>query len=84
MSARTSRKLLRRLGLQCSRCGWDDGTGDIHHIHGRKVHDPNNHKNLAYICPNCHRLVHEGKVLTAELTSLERQLPANWWERYFG
>lgn len=34
-----------------------------HHIEGRKIHNPNHPSNLCYICDNCHRLVHEGKVV---------------------
>lgn len=84
VSARTVRKVLQRLGIGCSRCGWSEGVGDLHHIRGRKVEDANGHHNLAYICPNCHRLVHEHKVLPEELVSLETQVGHSWLTHYFG
>jgi len=42
----------------CSRCGWKEGTCDIHHINGRKVDNFDELWNLSYLCPNCHRIAH--------------------------
>lgn len=84
VSKRTTSKILKRLGLGCSYCGWDKGTCDIHHINGRKIEDADHHSNLALICPNCHRLVHEGKLSKDELISLDKYIPDNWVEYYYG
>jgi hypothetical protein len=34
-----------------------------HHINGRNIPNPNHASNLAYICDNDHRLIHEGKII---------------------
>ena len=70
VSLRTTRKILKRLKIGCSICGWNVGLCDIHHIHGKKIIDCNNHDNISYICPNCHRLVHEKKINKKDLTPL--------------
>jgi len=86
LSSRTVRKLLQRINPGCSRfqCGWKEGIGDIHHINGRKVADANGHWNLSYLCPNCHRLVHEGKVPKDELVTIQTQLGETWFDHYYG
>lgn len=84
VSSRTARKILKRLGLGCSKCGWNEAVGDIHHIHGRKIQNANAHINLTYICPNCHRMVHEGKLKPEDLVSLSEFLPSNWRDAYYG
>ena len=84
LSTRTVRKILARLSMPCSRCGWNEAVGDIHHIHGRKGLDPDNHKNLAYLCPNCHRLVHAKKIAPAELVSFESWVGDKWKQYYYG
>jgi hypothetical protein len=83
-SSRTRSKILKRLHLPCSLCGWNEGLCDLHHIHGRDVPDANNHKNLSWICPNHHRLVHEGKIKLEELIPLTKTLPSNWRDFYYG
>ena len=84
MSKRTTSKILRRLAIGCSFCGWDKALGDIHHIEGRKISDPHNHKRLSYLCPNCHRLVESGKIDTKELMTFEEQVGDKWLEFYYG
>jgi len=84
MSARTRLKVLRRLDLPCSRCGWDEEVCDIHHIGGRKIPDPHHHLNLVILCPNCHRLAGRGKVLKEEYKTLEEELPLDWHKHYYG
>jgi len=84
LSKRTVRKILKRINLGCSRCGWSEGTCDIHHINGRKIEDPDNHNNLSLLCPNCHRLTHEGKIEKNSLITLRETLPDNWLDYYFG
>lgn len=82
-SSRTTRKILTRLNLQCSICGWDKGICDIHHINGKKIENPDNHDNLSYICPNCHRLIHENKIKKKDIPLLCNTLPKNWRDFYY-
>ena len=84
MSSRTMSKVLSRLNIGCSNCGWNEGSCDIHHIKGRKIKNPHNHKNLCLLCPNCHRLVHEGKIDNSVLKSMKEILPDNWKDSYYG
>ena len=83
LSKRTVCKILKRLGIGCSRCGWNEAAGDLHHIHGRKIQDANHHCNLTYLCPNCHRLAHSNKIQPGSLISLEVQVGDRWKEYYF-
>jgi DNA-directed RNA polymerase subunit RPC12/RpoP len=62
LSSRTVRKILKRAKSSCVICGWDKTSLDIHHIHGKKIDECDNHKNLVCLCPNCHRLAHEEKI----------------------
>ena len=52
----------KMFGNLCFNCGWDLGSCDVHHINGRKVADSEGLWNLTILCPNCHRLAHEGKI----------------------
>ncbi len=72
LSSRTCQKILKRAKIKCAICGWDKTTLDIHHINGKKIEDPHNHKNLVSLCPNCHRLAHENKIEKSKL--LEKSL----------
>jgi len=83
MSSRTRTKLLQRMGKGCSRCGWNEAPCDLHHIHGRKIKDPNSEKNLTLLCPNCHRLFHTGKINEKDVLTLEEYLP-DWKDYYYG
>lgn len=85
VSSRTASKILQRMNIGCSNCGWSESTCDIHHIKGRKIPDPHNHDNLSYLCPNCHRLAHNGKIKTLKtLTEQLQQEGKNWQEYYYG
>jgi predicted HNH restriction endonuclease len=84
LSKRTVQKILKRLNLGCSNCGWNQTTCDIHHINGRKIEDCDNHNNLSLLCPNCHRMAHEGKLKKENLKNLNSTLPDNWKESYYG
>jgi predicted HNH restriction endonuclease len=84
LSMRTIQKIIKRIGLGCSECGWDKGSCDIHHINGRKIDDCHNHNNLTLLCPNCHRLAHEGKINKNKLKTLNNYFPENWRDYYFG
>jgi len=84
MSHRTREKVLRRLGISCSYCGWTSEIGDLHHIEGRKGADPHNHEKLSYLCPNDHRLADRGKIDPSALTTFEEQVGGRWRDAYYG
>jgi 23S rRNA pseudoU1915 N3-methylase RlmH len=88
ISSRTMAKIFVRMiqneNFGCSLCGWNKGIGDMHHINGRKIENPDNHKNLTYICPNCHRLVHNHKIEKSSLITLDEQIGDNWKKYYYG
>ena len=84
VSSRTTVKILKRLNIGCSLCGWDKASCDVHHIKGRQIEDANAHSNLAYLCPNCHRLVHSGVIGRDALISLETQIGDRWKDYYYG
>jgi len=85
LSKRTVTKIFQRMNLGCSRCGWNESTCDLHHIHGRKIENADDHSNLCYICPNCHRLIHTHKISTQELEqfSLDKIIKDKWREFYY-
>jgi hypothetical protein len=83
-SSRTTKKIIERFNLKCCICGWNESTCDIHHINGRNIEDCHNHNNLTILCPNHHRLVHNGKLDKNELVSLDIILSENWNEFYYG
>jgi HNH endonuclease len=83
-SNRTIGKILKRLDIGCSRCGWKEAACDIHHIQGRKIPEPNAHSNLTYLCPNCHRLFHRKKIDVKDIKTLDEQIGDRWKECYFG
>lgn len=83
LSGRTIGKILVRLQIGCSRCGWDKAPCDLHHIQGKKIENPDHHSNLTYICPNCHRLFHRGKIGRSDVRSLDEQVGERWKEFYF-
>lgn len=84
VSKRTASKIIKRLNLKCCVCGWNEGTCDIHHINGKKIENCDSHENLTYICPNCHRLVHENKIEKNKLKTLNEIIPENWLDFYYG
>lgn len=84
LSLRTVQKIVKRISLCCSVCGWNEGTCDIHHINGRKIPNAHDHKNLTCVCPNHHRLIHEGKIDKSTLKTLDEILPKNWLDFYYG
>ena len=48
--------------LKCYYCGWDKDKCDIHHIVPRVKGGTDEYSNLTIACPNCHRLIHKGKL----------------------
>ena len=84
-SSRTICKILKRIEkMKCSRCGWSEGSCDLHHIHGRKIENPHQHSNLTILCPNCHRLAHEGKIAIEQLVNLDVFIGDAWKQAYYG
>ena len=57
-----SAAVLRVNGNQCERCGWDRARCDVHHKVPRAQGGTNTIGNGEVICPNCHRIEHEGLV----------------------
>lgn len=88
LSRRTVSKIIHRIekeeGIGCCICGWNQGTCHIHHINGRKISNPHNHENLSLVCPNCHCLVHEGKISKDDLKNLKEHIGDLWKKYYFG
>lgn len=78
LSKRTVSKIFKRMKIKCLNCGWGNTTCDIHHINGKKIENFNNHSNLTYLCPNCHRLAHEKKLTKDKIVNLETYLGDKW------
>lgn len=87
LSSRTVQKIVRRLGLGCSYpgCNWkiEGVVGDIHHIIPKKKGGTDEHSNLTYLCPNCHREVHAGVKDTSKLVTLVDHIGDRWKVLYF-
>ena len=85
LSSRTVSKILKRMKLGCSYCGWfvDGVACDIHHIKEKKSGGSNEHTNLTYICPNCHRLVHSNKIDKEKLVNLYDYIGDSWKNYYY-
>jgi hypothetical protein len=84
LSKRTISKIMRRVGEGCSNCEWNECVCDIHHINGRKIKDADNHNNLSYLCPNCHRKVHNNLISKKDLITLTDYVGDRWKEYYYG
>lgn len=80
MSSRTRSKVIKRMKLSCFSCGWDKTTCDIHHIVPSSKGGTDSHNNLTNLCPNCHRLAHEGKLVSFD--NLEDKIGDTWKEFY--
>lgn len=81
LSKRTISKIVNRLNLSCSNCGWNECTCDIHHIIHKSKGGSDHHDNLAYLCPNCHRMAHNDMITS--FTTLSVQIGDSWKEVYF-
>lgn len=57
-----AREALEEYRKKCVVCGWDKDNCDLHAIDGGKVVVGN----LVSLCPNCHRLLHKGKLKLSE------------------
>jgi len=88
LSRRTVSKIINRMlidnKISCSICEWNEGRGHIHHINGKKIKNPDNHKNLTYVCPNHHTLIHENKIKKEDLINLQTQIGEKWRNYYLG
>lgn len=84
LSKRTISKIIKRLNIGCSYCGWNEWVGHIHHIDGRKIPDADNHNNLSYLCPNCHTLAQAGIIPKNKLTTVAQQIGDSWKDCYYG
>lgn len=52
--------VIRVRGNACERCGWNAARCDVHHKLPRSQGGRNTIENGAVLCPNCHRVEHEG------------------------
>lgn len=84
LSKRTISKVLKRLSIGCSICGWNESSCDIHHINGKKVEDKHGHWNLTLLCPNCHRKAGNKLIEKSSLISLDKYIGETWKQFYFG
>jgi hypothetical protein len=85
LSKRTTIKILKRMNLPCSYCGWTvkGAVGDVHHIIEKKNGGTDDMDNITYICPNCHRLVHSNIIKKDELVTLQDYIGESWKEFYY-
>lgn len=85
VSKRTTQKILKRMKLPCSLCGWfyEGVSCDLHHIVPRSSGGSDENTNLTYICPNCHRLVHTGHIPIENLITLQDYIGESWKDYYF-
>ena len=81
LSKRTVTKILKRLNIGCSLCGYDRCIGDVHHIISKRNGGSYLHDNLTYICTRCHREAHNG--LITEFITLTEQIKDEWLKVYY-
>ncbi|RLD64349.1 MAG: hypothetical protein DRJ01_01190 [Bacteroidetes bacterium] len=81
VSKRTVSKILIRMNLRCSVCGWNESVCDIHHIIPKSEGGSDEHTNLTYLCPNCHRLAHKDKL--KDFVNLWDYIGESWREFYY-
>lgn len=72
------RRLLIESGHRCSipQCGHNANL-DIHHIKPWSEYKEHSFENLIVLCPNCHRLVHDGKIDRKSLFEYKNRLSTN-------
>ena len=49
-----------------------------HHIHGRNIQNYNASWNLCYICDNCHRKIHSGKIVLEDWAMTNEGMVLLW------
>lgn len=81
MSSRTVSKIMKRMKACCSNCGWDKTSLDLHHIVAKADGGSNSNDNLTALCPNCHRMAHEGSLTVFK--SVMETMGDSWREHYY-
>lgn len=51
---------IKAFGNQCERCGWSQARCDVHHRNPKSAGGLHTLSNAIVLCPNCHRVEHEG------------------------
>ena len=64
------------------KCKWEPNCKK-NHIIEKKQGGSDEHTNLTYICPNCHRLVHSQKFETKSLVPLSDYVGDDWKKYYY-
>lgn len=82
-SNRTVHKLIKRAKIKCPMCGWDKTSLDLHHIINKKNGGSNDNSNLIPLCPNCHRMAHENKYSSEELTISNLDIIFSNWKDFY-
>ena len=57
---------------------------DIHHIKPIREGGTDDHENLSYLCPNCHRLAHNDKLEEDKIKNLKEYFKDDWMKKYYG
>ena len=66
-----SKKIRDKYGtLSCFICGWQEATCDVHHIMPRTKGATDEESNMTVVCPNHHRMIHQGKVSLNNIKTL--------------
>lgn len=82
LSKRTISKIFKRLNIGCSLCGWNCCVCDIHHINPKAEGGGDEHENLTYVCPNCHRMLHNGLIDSDRVINLKDHIGETWRKKY--
>lgn len=77
-SSRTVSKILYRMKIPCSLCGWNKASCDVHHIVPKKMGGNNSNENLIIVCPNCHREIHNDVCEYSTDELLKRSVATQW------
>lgn len=80
-SKKTVSKIMGKMKIGCSICGWNKAVCDIHHIIPKSKNGTDCHENLTYVCPNCHREIHNGT--KCPTITLKEQI-GDSWKNYYG
>lgn len=83
LSKRTVSKILKRARVECSMCGWNKTSLDIHHIEQKSKGGTDEHRNLIALCPNCHRMAHEKLYTAKELSGKSLAHTFESWLDYY-
>jgi hypothetical protein len=82
-SSRTISKILKRGGVKCPKCNWGKTTLDLHHVTPKKNGGTDDNSNLIPLCPNCHRMCHEGQYSESELKLFTIDIIFSNWKEYY-